>query len=39
MMRTHYQQQCWRHDMDTLSASPFVSRIRRSPLVTHAINQ
>ena len=39
MMRTHYQQQCWRHDMDTLSASPFVNGIRRSPLVTHAIDQ
>ena len=34
MMRTHYQQQCWRHDMDTLSASPFVNGIRRSPLVS-----
>ena len=39
MMITHYQQQCRRHDMDTLSASPFVSGIRRSPLVTHAIDQ
>ena len=39
MMRTHYQQQCWRHDMDTLSATPFVYGIRRSPLVTHAIDQ
>ena len=39
MMRTHYQQQCWRHDMDTLSVSPFVNGIRRSPLVTHAIDQ
>ena len=39
IMRTHYQQQCWRHDMDTLSASPFVNGIRRSPLVIHAIDQ
>ena len=39
MMRTHYQQQCRRHDMDTLSASPFVNGIHLSPLVTHAIDQ